>query len=179
MRRIAHRCIRGNIRSRRLVRPVDPMIRPSELLNAPATVSKGVKIRRLRVGVSAEVRFRAAPAGRRGMRRRGVRRDLNLLAAVGTRGVPVARFIPGGVAASSFRRLPFSSGARSHSKSMTLCMSACPVLSPVRITPRRSKARPDPIKVRRSDFLAARVPYSRATSCLHTRRETDRAPAAP
>jgi len=33
------------------------MMRRSELFNAPATVSKGVKIRRLRVGVSAEVRF--------------------------------------------------------------------------------------------------------------------------
>jgi hypothetical protein len=33
------------------------MMRPSELFNAPATVSKGVKIRRLRVGVSAEVRL--------------------------------------------------------------------------------------------------------------------------
>jgi hypothetical protein len=49
----------GNIRSRGLARPVDPMMRPSELLNAPATVSKGVKIRRLRVGVSAEVRLGA------------------------------------------------------------------------------------------------------------------------
>jgi transposase len=62
--------------------------------------------------------------------------------------------------------------------------SACPVLSRVRVTARRSalqgrKVRLDPINVRDSNSLAVRAPYSRATSCLRTRPETDSAIVVP
>src|SRR5438045_9161534 len=44
---------------------------------------------------------------------------------------------------------------------------------------RGHRARPDPIKVRGTDSLAVRVPYSRATSCLRTRPETNHATVVP